>query len=70
MRFAVMQPRFFPCLGHFALIANVDSWVVFHVMQYTPNSWSSRNRVLHPAAGTNWINVPLKRSSSKQKYSI
>lgn len=63
MRLGIMQPYFFPYLGHFALIANVDSWVVFDVTQYTPKSWISRNRVLHPAAGTNWINVPLKHSS-------
>jgi hypothetical protein len=59
MRFGIMQPYFFPYLGHFALIANVDSWIVFDVTQYTPKSWISRNRVLHPTAGTNWINVPL-----------
>jgi hypothetical protein len=63
MRLGIMQPYFFPYLGHFALIANVDSWVVFDVTQYTPKSWISRNRVSHPAAGTNWINAPLKRSS-------
>lgn len=67
MRFGIMQPYFFPYLGHFALIANVDSWVVFDVTQYTPKSWISRNRVLHPAAGTNWINVPLKNSSRSIK---
>ena len=63
MRFGIMQPYFFPYLGHFALIANVDLWIVFDVTQYTPKSWISRNRILHPASGTNWINVPLKNSS-------
>ena len=67
MRLGIMQPYFFPYLGHFALIANVDSWVVFDVTQYTPKSWISRNRVLHPAAGTNWINVPLKNSTRSIK---
>ena len=67
MRLGIMQPYFFPYLGHFALIANVDSWVVFDVTQYTPKSWISRNRVLHPTAGTNWINVPLKHSSRSIK---
>lgn len=62
-----MQPYFFPYLGHFALIANVDAWVVFDVSQYTPKSWISRNRVLHPNSGTNWINVPLENSSRSIK---
>jgi hypothetical protein len=43
MRVGMMQPYFFPYLGHFALIANVDSWVVFDVTQSTPNSWISCN---------------------------
>jgi hypothetical protein len=67
MRLGIMQPYFFPYLGHFALIANVDTWVVFDVTQYTPKSWISRNRVLHPTAGANWINVPLKNSSKSVK---
>jgi hypothetical protein len=67
MRLGIMQPYFFPYLGHFALIAAVDQWIVFDVTQYTPKSWISRNRVLHPTAGTNWINAPLKHSSRSIK---
>jgi hypothetical protein len=63
LRLGIMQPYFFPYSGHFALIANVDEWVVFDITQYTPKSWISRNRVLHPSQGTNWVNVPLSNSS-------
>ena len=49
MRLGIMQPYFFPYLGHFALIANVDAWIVFDVTQYTPRTWINRNRVLHPS---------------------
>ena len=63
MRLGIMQPYFFPYLGHFALIANVDSWIVFDVTQYTPKTWINRNRVLHPASGASWVTVPLKNSS-------
>ena len=63
MRLGVMQPYFFPYLGHFALIANVDEWIVFDVTQYTPKTWINRNRVLHPTSGANWVSVPLKNSS-------
>jgi hypothetical protein len=58
-----MQPYFFPYLGHFALIANVDAWIVFDVTQYTPRTWINRNRVLHPTSGANWVTVALKNSS-------
>lgn len=63
MKLGIMQPYFFPYLGHFALIAHTERWVVFDVSQYTPKSWMSRNRVLHPQAGWNYINVPLANSS-------
>jgi hypothetical protein len=63
MRLAIMQPYFFPYLGHFALIANVDAWIVFDIAQYTPKTWISRNRVLHPSSGANWVSVPLRNSS-------
>ena len=64
MRLGVMQPYFFPYLGHFGLIANTDRWIVFDVTQYTPRSWMSRNRVLHPADGWNYVSVPLVHSST------
>ncbi|MBN3752836.1 WbqC family protein [Paraburkholderia sp. Tr-20389] len=58
-----MQPYFFPYLGHFALIASTDAWVVFDITQYTPKTWMNRNRVLHPKEGWNYISVPLSNSS-------
>jgi hypothetical protein len=63
MRLGIMQPYFFPYLGHFALIAHTDVWVVFDITQYTPKTWMSRNRVLHPIKGWNYITVPISNSS-------
>jgi WbqC-like protein family len=63
MRVGIMQPYFFPYFGHFALIANVDEWIVFDVTQYTRKTWINRNRVLHPSSGANWVSVPLEDSS-------
>jgi hypothetical protein len=67
MRLGIMQPYFFPYLGHFALIANVDAWVVFDITQYTPKTWINRNLVLHPSSGANWVSVPLKHASTSIK---
>jgi hypothetical protein len=58
-----MQPYFFPYLGHFALIAAVDEWIVFDVSQYTRKTWINRNRVLHPSGGWQYISIPLANSS-------
>ncbi|POZ62682.1 hypothetical protein C2I19_07260 [Chromobacterium alticapitis] len=59
-----MQPYFFPYLGHFALIAQAEKWVVFDLTQYTHKSWMTRNRVLHPSGGWNYIAVPLANGST------
>jgi hypothetical protein len=63
MRVGIMQPYFFPYLGHFALIAACDQWVAFDVTQYTHKSWITRNRVLHPSEGWNYVQVPLANGS-------
>jgi WbqC-like protein family len=63
MKLGIMQPYFFPYLGHFSLIGAVDEWIVFDVSQYTPKSWMNRNRILHPKAGWQYITVPLSNSS-------
>ena len=63
MRLGIMQPYFFPYLGHFALIARCDEWVVFDITQYTPKTWMNRNQVLHPNGGPNWVSVPLANGS-------
>ncbi|WP_202946940.1 WbqC family protein [Herbaspirillum lusitanum] len=67
MKLGIMQPYFFPYLGHFALISHTDAWVVFDITQYTPKSWMSRNRVLHPSGGVNYVNVALSNSSIRIK---
>ena len=64
MRLAIMQPYFFPYLGHFGLMAACDHWVVFDTCQYAPRTWMNRNRLLHPAGGWNWATVPLRTSST------
>jgi hypothetical protein len=63
LKLGIMQPYFFPYLGHFALIAHTDAWVVFDITQYTPKSWMNRNRVLHPIEGWSYVSVPLQNSS-------
>lgn len=62
-----MQPYFFPYLGHFALIAHTDRWVVLDVTQYTPQSWVNRNRILHPNKGWWYATVPIDKTSMSAK---
>jgi len=65
----IMQPYFFPYMGHFSLIAAVDEWIVFDTTQYTPKTWMNRNRVLHPNSGWQYVTVPLSNSSISIKTS-
>lgn len=58
-----MQPYFFPYLGHFALIARCEGWVVFDLSQYTPKSWMNRNRILHPDGSWHYISAPVRGAS-------
>jgi WbqC-like protein family len=54
MKLAIMQPYFFPYLGHFQLINAVDRWVVFDVVQYIERGWMNRNRILSPNIEKEW----------------
>ena len=69
MKLGIMQPYFFPYLGHFSLINSVDKWVVFDVTQYTPKTWMNRNRILHPSSGWQYVTIPLANSSISIKTS-
>jgi hypothetical protein len=58
MTLAIMQPYFFPYLGHYQLMLAVDCWVTFDLAQYRRKSWMNRNRVLHPKQGWQYVSVP------------
>lgn len=60
---SIMQPYFFPYIGHYALLGAVDEWIVFDVTQYKPKTWMNRNRILHPKEGWQYVTVPLANSS-------
>jgi hypothetical protein len=61
MKLAANQPYFFPYLGHFDLLNQVDLWIAYDPSQYIRHGWVNRNRVLHPVSGWQYITVPLKR---------
>lgn len=59
MKLGIMQPYFFPYLGHFDVINQTDRWVVLDATQYVPKSWMNRNRILHPTRGWQYMTVPV-----------
>jgi hypothetical protein len=69
MKLGIMQPYFFPYIGYFELIARTDRWVVFDIVQYNAKSWMSRNRILHPQRGWQYINVPVAKAPHRTAIS-
>lgn len=59
---AIMQPYFFPYLGYFQLIAHVDQFVLYDDIEFSKQTWITRNRIL---SGSEWryINLAIKRDS-------
>jgi len=69
MKIAIMQPYFFPYLGYFDLMHNVDLFIVYDTVQYIQQGWINRNRILHPnKTGWQYISIPLDKSSFRNSY--
>ncbi|WGS65725.1 WbqC family protein [Marinitoga aeolica] len=66
MKVAILQPNYLPWKGVFDMINLVDVFVFLDDVQYTKNDWRNRNKIKTPK-GTQWITVPVKSNSIKQK---
>lgn len=62
MMLGIMQPYPFPYIGYFELMARVDRWVAFDVVQYNRRAWMNRNRILHPTQGWQYFCVPVEKA--------
>jgi len=66
MRVAIMQPYFFPYLGYFDLLYNVDLFIIYDTVQYIRRGWIHRNRILHQhKSGWQYIIVPTEPTPQK-----
>ncbi|AMO35705.1 WbqC family protein [Thauera humireducens] len=61
MKLGIMQPYPFPYIGYFELMAQVDQWVAFDIVQYNRRSWMNRNRILHPTCGWQYFCIPVQK---------
>jgi hypothetical protein len=57
MRAAIMQPTYLPWIGYFALMDEVDLFVLLDQVQFEKRSWQQRNRIKTPR-GLEWLTVP------------
>jgi hypothetical protein len=54
-----MQPYFFPYIGYFSLLKNVDRFILFDPVQFIRHGWIARNRILKQNDGWLYIRAPL-----------
>lgn len=59
-----MQPYYFPYLGYWQLINEVDIFVLFDDVQFIRHGWVNRNRILIDGK-VHFITIPLKKASHK-----
>jgi hypothetical protein len=60
-KLAVMQPYFFPYIGYFKLIKNVDNFIFLIDVQYKKRSWISRNKIRSNNKNYQYININIER---------
>jgi hypothetical protein len=66
MKLAIMQPYFFPYIGYFDLLYNVDLFVVYDTVQYIRRGWIHRNRVFQQGKiGWQYIIVPTNKVTQR-----
>lgn len=63
MRLGIMQPYFFPYLGYWQLLANVDKYVVYDDVTYIKGGWINRNNFLINGQ-KNLLTMQLEKVSS------
>lgn len=61
---AIMQPTFLPWLGYFALIQNVDVFVLLDDVQFSSHSFHNRNKI-KTSQGTQILTVPCRRGKRR-----
>lgn len=64
MKVAIMQPTFFPWAGYFSMINEVDVFVFLDDVEYSHQSWQSRN-YFEVSGLTKWISLPISSSSNE-----
>jgi len=66
MKLAIMQPKFFPYLGHFQLVACADKYVFLDDVNFQRDSWFHRNKILINGE-MQYFGVKLNKASQNKK---
>jgi len=63
MNLAIMQPYFFPYIGYFQLLGNVEKFVFYDDVNFIKQGWINRNRIC-TAGNVKYITVPTRNGGS------
>ncbi len=63
---AVMQPYFFPYIGYWQLINNVDRFIIYDDVNFIKGGWVNRNRILVNGSPI-FLTIPLVDASPNKK---
>ena len=66
MKLGIMQPYFFPYLGYWQLINNVDLYVIYDDVNFIKGGWINRNRILTNGIPS-YFNVQMNGASPFKK---
>jgi hypothetical protein len=64
-----MQPTYFPWLGYFDIIDQVEAFIFLDNVQLERRSWQARNRI-RSSQGELYLTVPISRTASRDKLFI
>ncbi|MBK8908783.1 MAG: WbqC family protein [Rhodospirillales bacterium] len=59
MTVVITQPTYMPWLGYFEQMAAADDYVILDAVQFTKQSWQSRNRIKGADGAPLWLTVPI-----------
>lgn len=62
-----MQPTYLPWMGYFALIDQVDTFVLLDDVKFNKRSWQQRNRI-KTDDGPMWLTVPVLTSGRSEQF--
>ena len=68
MKIAIMQPYFFPYIGYYKLMSEVDVFVIYDDVQYTKKGWINRN-YLNSKTGPWLFSIPIEDAASIETIS-
>lgn len=66
---AISQPTFFPWIGYFDIIDQVDIFVILDDVDFSKQSWQQRNK-FKTANNLEWFTIPVKSLSKKELNKI